>query len=476
MSGRAKKPAGLRAGDVELEKVVSLPRNPKRHDVGAIAGSMSRWLFAQRLVINERTGHLLSGHGRVKALAELKARGGAPPAGIEIRGAAWIVPADYIDVPAKDEEALALALNKLQDRGGYDAKELHDVLQDLSPELVELAGFDRDVLEFEEPEPTAPAERKRAGVKAAQMWRLGDHLLLCGDAQDPANYERLMGDDKAALIFTDPPYGVDYVAPSGKHAKILNDHRTGDALLKLLTGAFRLLERHAMPTAAFYIWHASTTREEFTTAMKMAGLEEIQYLIWAKPSFVLGHADYHWAHEPCLYAAKAGRSPAFYGGRDQGTVWRVDHVGGGGMAAVVGSGITIADGEGNTIFLAARSPRRRRQRAFRLEEGKPLRIFAGEAQGTVWEVTRDAHAEHPNQKPIELARRAIENSSREGEIVLDVFAGSGSTLLAAQATGRRARAMELDPAHCDTAIARWETVTGRQAERIDEPTPRRKRA
>ena len=170
----------------------------------------------------------------------------------------------------------------------------------------------------------APAAPKKAISKPGDLWIMGDHRVICGDSTDLALVRRLAQGKKAACVFTDPPYGVSYKAPSGEFEVIKNDNLRDDGLVKLLIPALKNAVQAARDTAAFYIWHASSTREDFAYAMKAAGIQEKQYLIWAKNGIALGHADYQWAHEPCFYAAKDGHSPDFYADRAQNTVWRVN--------------------------------------------------------------------------------------------------------------------------------------------------------
>ena len=194
--------------------------------------------------------------------------------------------------------------------------------------------------------------------------------------------------------------------------------------------------------------------------MTAAGLMENQYIIWVKNGISLGRADYQWAHEPCFYASKAGISPNFYGDRAQHTVWRVTTRQDGTMMTVLGSGIVLTDGTGGKLCITDKPPKGKKMRYVRMEEGKPIDLFQEDRMQTVWEVARETNTLHPTQKPVEIPIRAIENSSQPGEIVLDFFGGSGSTLLGAELTGRRCFTTELDPIYCDVIISRYVTQTG----------------
>jgi DNA modification methylase len=288
---------------------------------------------------------------------------------------------------------------------------------------------------------------------------------MCGDSTSRDDVRRLMGHERADLVFTDPPYSVSYDARSGDFAVIEGDHKRDDELYELVTGALKQAVAFSRDAAAFYIWHASSTRREFEDALRAAGLTERQYLIWAKNAIVLGHADYHWAHEPCFYAAKTGQKPAWHGDRAQPTIWRASLKKRAGVATTLGQGLVLRDGLGGELAIVPELAKGKKVRSVRLEEGRPLVIETESEAADIWEVGRDHDYVHPTQKPCELARRALVNSTKPGQIVLDLFGGSGSTLMAAEGTGRRARLMELDPKYVDAIVKRWEEATGRKAER-----------
>lgn len=209
------------------------------------------------------------------------------------------------------------------------------------------------------------------------------------------------------------------------------------------------------------------------SALKAVGLIERQYLIWVKPGFGQGHSDYRWAHEPCFYASRDGVKPKFYGDRAEPTVWRASlRRGTEGVVTVVGPGLILRDGAGGTLVITTKTVKGKKVRALRVDEKRPVLLAGEEPGGTVWEVGRDSATIHPTQKPVELARRALQNSSKEGEVVLDLFGGSGSTLIAAEVTNRQARLMELDPKYADAIIRRWEEFTGKKVVKEDAaPAP-----
>lgn len=440
---------------------------PKDEEYQSIKRSIEAFDLVEPLVWNERNGNLVSGHQRLQVMKDLGHKE---------------VEVSVVNLDPRKERALNVAMNKIS--GAWDIPKLKDLLVDLDAGDMDitLTGFSdeelKGLVDFEGKAPagdpdSVPETPKTAITKRGDVWQLGDHRLMCGDSTSPDDMGILMNGQRASLIFTDPPYGVSYVAKSGKHAAIAGDEKRSDELVrKLLLPAIRLMSKHAAPTAAFYIWHASSTREDFAYAMKAAGLVERQYLIWNKGQIVLGWGDYLWAHEPCFYAAKENQTPAFYGSRGESTVWEIARTaGGGGVETVVGSGVQITDGHGHKIFIAPKMPKGKKLRSVRLDEakdGKTNRVLLADdnSQSTVWTVSRDFRTEHPTQKPVELSVRAIENSSVIGEIVLDSFGGSGSTLIGATRTDRRCYAMEMEPKYCDVIVRRWEQYTGKKAVRI----------
>jgi len=309
-------------------------------------------------------------------------------------------------------------------------------------------------------------------AKAGDLWALGDHRVLCGDSTLAQAFDVLMGDAApAAMVFTDPPYGVSYQANEpwrkGKNfSRIKNDELTGDRLAGFLGKTFKALVQKTRNEAAFYIWHPAATREDFFTAMKAAGLVERQYLIWIKPLHVIGHADYHWQHESCFYAAKDGQEPLFVGDRSQFSVWRIGLKRAKDMAYSLSKGVVVSDGKENEIFVTPSAPKAKKCRRLRIQDGQAVTLSVEAENSDVWTVGRDRGTEHPTQKPVELSRRAISNSSQVGDIVLDPFLGSGSTLIGAEVARRRCFGIEIDPKYCDLIIRRWQDFTKKKASKI----------
>ena len=449
---------------LETEKVIGNPRNPNKHpkkQVEMLAKIIKATGWRANITISRLSGYVVKGHGRLEA---------AIKAGCEK------VPVEYQNYTSEAEEWADLtADNRLAELSDMDNTMLADLLAEIDTGEfpLELSGYTEEDLDGiigaiageDDAEPNDQDDEHEQPLppmsKLGDLWLLGGHRLICGDATDAATIERLMDGEKAAMVHTDPPYGVSYETQSGNFAMIKNDDKTHDELFyKLLLPAFNNYRRHTIEEAAFYIWHASSTRRDFEDAMTAAGLMENQYIIWVKNGISLGRADYQWAHEPCFYASKAGVSPNFYGDRAQHTVWRATTRQDGQMMTVLGSGIVLTDGTGGKLCITDKPPKGKKMRYVRMEEGKPIDLFQEDRMNTVWEVARETNTLHPTQKPVEIPVRAIENSSQPGEIVLDFFGGSGSTLMGAELTGRRCYSTELDPVYCDVIISRYVTQTG----------------
>lgn len=367
-----------------------------------------------------------------------------------------------------------MALNRVGEAGGWFDDVLADTLQRLAQPVDGLAGTGytqndldaimRRVNEPEKPTPDVddiPPPPTTPETKPGDRWVLGGNVVVCGDATSPDAWAQLMQGETAAMVFTDPPYGIDYRA--GGRA-IHGDNAEAGELARTIAGVLRHAVTHARADAAFYVWHASATRDAFARAMALAGVDEIEYLVWAKPSAGMGMGDYRRGFEPCFYAAPTGATPRFFGDRTQVSLWRLTAVEGQGAAAIIGPGLLAVDEQGRSIWIAPRPPKGRKTRSVALHDGALL-LETDSGETTRWEVARDGTGLHPTQKPVELGKRAILNSSLPGEVVADPFLGSGSTLIGAEITGRRCYGLELDPAYCDVIVHRWQRLTGGQAVR-----------
>lgn len=258
---------------------------------------------------------------------------------------------------------------------------------------------------------------------------------MCGDSTDPADVARLMGGERADLLFTDPPYNVDVESADGK--KIENDCMSEAAFAEFLSKAFMNASEAMRPGADFLVWHSDNHRKTFEEAMDSAGLRQRQTVIWIKNGFTFGRQDFKWMHEPCLYGWKDGAAHYFKPEFNHPTV-------------------EDAKGEPNP----ARMPK-----AELVELAKRL-IEDARGVGTVVREDKPQKADlHPTMKPVPLCSRLIRLTSRKGDLVLDLFGGSGSTMIACELLGRRCLAMEYDPRYADVIVRRWERMTGKKAVR-----------
>lgn len=451
--------------EMPIAELKAAPYNPRTITEDALKGlqeSINRFGLVQPVVFNKRTGHVVAGHQRLKALKAMNYT------------TALTVIVDY--APEIEVEA-NLSMNNPAIAGSFTSeadallaeieKRDKDIFQRLMLDQIDVPEDGEAKVKNGADEEGTPGAGGKMGTGGT--WRLGRHLLHCGDATDDKAWGQLMEGKRAALVFTDPPYGVNYRDKSHKFDKIKGDDKTGDNLANaLLVPALKNAASFSRKDAAFYIWHASSTREDFAFAMKQAGLLERQYIIWAKPHWVHGWSDYRWAHEPCFYANKAGEEPAFYGNRAQSTVWRVRVWKADGPQMNLGPGVILRDGEGGVVTVSPGEGKGRKLATTRLLEGQTAILRGPAKDGDLWEVSRDGgQSIHPTQKPVELGIRAMENSSMPGEVVVDPFLGSGSTLIAAEATDRICHGLELSENYCQAIIERWEKFTGHKAEKIN---------
>ena len=273
--------------------------------------------------------------------------------------------------------------------------------------------------------------------KLGELWELGAHRLMCGDSTDTQILEALMGGVLADMYLTDPPYNIDYVGKTKDALKIANDSQSDENFRSFLINAFRAADLVMRPGAAFYIWHAGTEGYNFCYAVNMTDWHLKQILIWNKNTFVLGRQDYQWKHESCCYGWKSGAAHYFIDRRDFTTVFE----------------------DSKSIDINSMKKQELKELCARLLRTNIPTTVIDERKPSV-------NAEHPTMKPVRLMGRLISNSSRPGEIVLDTFGGSGTTLIACEQLGRKCRMVELDSHYCDVIIARWEKLTGRKAVKI----------
>lgn len=400
----------LQPGDPEYEKLKS---------------SIQEFGYVEPIVWNERTGNMVGGHQRYKIMVH------------ELGQTELTV--SVVDLDDQQERLLNLALNKVSGRWDEEALgRLLDELQESGADLY-LSGFEQEEIEdlvsalpevpdIEDPvvEDDFDVEKALDDIKEPEtqrgdVWQLGPHRLVCGDATDPADVARLMEGAKAALVVTDPPYNVAVESDSERLAadgrsSIMNDDMPAEEFAGFLHAVFERYSSIMEATAAIYVFHPSSYQREFEDAMNAAGIVVRSQCIWVKNAASFGWSQYRWQHEPVFYAHLRGKAPAWYGDRRQSTVWRAGLPG---------------------------------------DPAEP---------STVWEVSRGDVSKyvHPTQKPLELLAIPIGNSSQKGDLVVDLFGGSGSTLMTCDQMGRMCRTLELDPVFCDVIKQRYQAATGNE--------------
>jgi len=282
-----------------------------------------------------------------------------------------------------------------------------------------------------------------------EIWQLGNHKLIVGDATNENDLLALLGDKQADMTFTDPPYNVDYEGGTG--LKIQNDKMENDVFYNFLLDAHKNIYNVTKPGGALYVCHADSEGVNFRRSFEESGFLLKQCLIWVKNSLVMGRQDYHWKHEPILYGWKPGAAHNWYVGRKETTVqeFPVD--------------LAIENNKHHSIFTVNNGIN---NVVIKVKDYEIIHDGNDESN-TIWRIEKPhRNAEHPTMKPIRLCARAISNSTKPGDIVLDPFGGSGSTLIACEQTGRYCRIVELDPVYADVIIKRWEELTGMEAIQI----------
>ena len=388
----------MKIREVSIDAVKPYEHNPRQitdEAVEKVANSIKEFGFQQPIVVDAEYV-VIAGHTRLLAAKKL---------GLET------VPVVVADSLTPEQvKAYRLADNKTGEFSFWDEPALYEELQgleDLGYDM-EPFGFNTFLDDYEDGEAeeddydgSVPDE---TDIKRGDMFRLGDHILMCGDSTSESDVQMLIGGGVADMVLTDPPYNVAYEGKTKDALKIKNDSMDDSGFHSFLVSAFSLMEKVLKAGGSFYIWHADMEGINFRTAVQESGLILKQTLIWNKNCFTLGRQDYQWKHEPCLYGWKNGASHFWNSDRKQSTV---------------------------------------------IDWDKPNR-----------------NEDHPTMKPVGLMGYLIQNSSRKGEIVLDLFGGSGSTLIACEQLGRKCRMMELDPIYCQVIIDRWEALTGEKAEKI----------
>ncbi len=394
---------------IDINKINPAPYNPRLDlkpgdsEYEKIKRSISEFDLVEPLVWNKRTGNLVGGHQRLKVLKEQ----GTDKVEVSV-----------VDLSPSKEKALNIALNKAQ--GQWDYPKLKDLLQEIDTGEfdIEITGFDEQELEDlmtkffvpdeNEKDDDVPEVPEEPITKKGDLYKLGEHRLLCGDATSIDDVEKLMDGQKADMVFTDPPYSVNYekknreVLKSKSYSKIQSDDlRDEDIAHNLWKPVFDNMAVFSKDGASIYVTMPQGGDQMMMMMMMMDSWQVKHELIWVKPSpvFSMGRLDYDYMHEPILYGWK--RNHQFYGN--------------------------------------------------------------GEHKKSVWFIDRESDKSHPTMKPVALISNAINNSSKMGDLIIDFYGGSGSTLIACEKLKRKCFMMELDEHYCDVIKSRWEQYTGKEA-------------
>ncbi len=368
-----------------IETLKSNPKNPNKHpdsQIELLAKNIKYLGWRHPITVSKRSGFIVAGHGRLAAAKSL---------GLQI------VPVDYQDFNSDaDEMATLVADNRLAELSETSEEDLKKILAQLDGEIdIEFTGFTageaeqllREISTGEILDEDVPEPSENPVSKSGDLFEFGNHRLLCGDSTDTEQVKKLMNGDIANMVFTDPPYNVDY---GSEDRKIENDNLGSEFpqfLEKVIHNIFNFSK------GAIYICMSSSEIDSLQSTFRRLGGHWSTFIIWAKDTFTLGRSDYHRQYEPILYGWKDGVSHYFCGDRSQGDVW---------------------------------------------EFPKPKKNDV-----------------HPTMKPVELCIRAVQNSSKLNDVVLDLFGGSGSTLIACEQTKRKCRMMEFEPKYCDVILKRF---------------------
>jgi DNA modification methylase len=384
-----------------VDRLVPYARNARTHSdgqVAQVAASIAQFGFVNPILVGpDRV--IIAGHARLLAARKLEMSE---------------VPVIVLEhLSEAQRRALVIADNRLALNAGWDEEMLALELGALREE-----DFSLDILGFDDEELARllAAEDAAAGLtdedsvpevpempvsQPADLWNLGDHKLMVGDATAVADVQRLMGPDAADCVFSDPPYNIDYQGYTKERLTIQNDQMSPEQFRCFLQESFQCFRGAVKPGASLYICHSSSWQREFQNALEAAGFEVRCQIIWGKNTFAWGFGRYKFQHEPIFYCHVAGQKDSWYGNKSQSTLW---------------------------------------------EEKKPA-----------------ANRLHPTMKPVELVERALVNSSKAGDLILDLFGGSGSTLIGCERRGRKARLMEIDPKYADVIVRRYQEYSGKRA-------------
>lgn len=413
---------------IDIDSLTPYENNAKIHthqQINEIKNSIKEFGMNDPIGVWGEENLIVEGHGRLIACKELGLKE---------------VPVIRLDgLTDEQRRAYTLAHNQLTMSTGFDLEKLKLELDEITLDMSEF-GFDDIELDnpldeengiVEDEVTDAPEEPKS---EYGDIYQLGNHRLMCGDSTSQDDVDHLMSGVIADLVVTDPPYNVNFSNEKGM--TIENDNMPNEKFYEFLSKAFSNMNLYLKEGGAFYVWYATIEHINFETALNSAGLHVRQQLIWVKNSFILGRNDYHWQHEPCLYGWKGGSGHYFVDDRTQSTI--------------------IEDKPIDYDNLS-------KEEAVKMLK----KVYSAQLPSTIIRENKPLKNDlHPTMKPINLMAKLIRNSSEESEIVLDLFGGSGSTLIACEQLNRKCYMMEYDPRYADVIIDRWENFTGKKAKKI----------
>lgn len=421
-----------------IDELVPYAKNSRTHSpaqIKQIESSIREFGFTNPVLI-DADGGIIAGHGRVMAAKNI---------GLSVVPCLRL--SNLTDV---QKRAYVIADNKLAENAGWNTEILHLELKELFDfgYDIDLLGFNRDELDAllqgldlfggKTDENDVPPIPEEPITRLGDVYYMGEHRLICGDSTDVNVVNRLLeGGKKPCLMVTDPPYGVNYDASwrqkiLGKSScatgKVLNDDRCD------WREAWALF-----PGNIAYVWHGGVFAHVVAESLEACGFEIRSQIIWAKSQLVISRGHYHSQHEPCWYAVRKGATANWQGSRKKSTLWR---------------NISEVLRDGEKVFVCR-------------EDAERLYAVSGD-ETTVWDIPKSLKSEtgHSTQKPVECMRRPILNNSKVGDVVYDPFCGSGTTIIAAEQTGRVCYSIELNPAYVDVAVKRWEQFTGKTAKLV----------
>lgn len=412
-----------------IDEIIPYINNPRDNEpaVDAVASSIKNFGFNQPIAIDSKN-EIIAGHTRYKAAKKL-----------DLKEVPCVIIDDLTD---EEVRAYRLADNKVAEKATWNKELLAEELSGLGNLDMTLFGFDESDFKDDFQEDDFNIEEELGKIdeptsKLGDIFELGDHILMCGDSTKLEDIKKIARPGEIDLVITDPPYNVEYEGKKKKREKIKNDSMEEDEFSKFLKEIFSNIKELLKTGGAFYIWHADRNRFIFSKSLRDAGLEERQNLIWIKNNITIGRSDYQWKHEPCLYGWKEGAAHYF-----------------------------IADFTNTSVYDDVPNLARMNKNELKEYAKKLLEII--EDGTTIMREDKPLTSPlHPTMKPVTLIAKQIKNSSKKGELVLDLFGGSGTTLIAAEQTGRKSRIIELDPIYVDVIISRWEKFTGQKARKIN---------